>query len=157
MAADSVTKPTLRHWQSSTSGEDDVVEYVLRDFFNVMVSNTDNHGRNSSLLKAADSVRLSPLYDVAPMRFDPEGIVRNTRWDLANDHPPLDLIAEYLVDSGFVTVAYFRQKLEGFAARAVAIESMMLEHGIAKAFVNASREDRQMLLQRIHAYLRSGS
>lgn len=59
----------------------DTLEYVLRDVLNAAMGNPDNHGRNSALTKpAGGGVRLSPLYDFAPMRLSAVGIVRATRW-----------------------------------------------------------------------------
>ncbi len=59
----------------------EVTEYVLRDVLNLAMGNPDNHGRNTALQKAPDgSVRLTPLYDFCPMRIDPSGIRRSTRW-----------------------------------------------------------------------------
>ena len=56
------------------------VEWVKRDFLNVLFGNSDNHGRNTALLKKPDGIHLSPIYDFAPMKADPEGIVRTTQW-----------------------------------------------------------------------------
>jgi serine/threonine-protein kinase HipA len=59
----------------------DVVELVLRDAAALALGNTDNHGRNTSLLKHVDGqVRLSPIYDFAPMFLDPELVKRSTLW-----------------------------------------------------------------------------
>lgn len=71
----------------------DTVEYLKRDIANLALGNPDNHGRNSALSKHEDgTVRLSPLFDFAPMRLAREGIVRSTRWatmrDAARDHLP---------------------------------------------------------------------
>ena len=60
--------------------QEDLIEYLLRDIMNIALANNDNHGRNQSVLKNKNKVYLSPVYDFAPMKFDPEGIVRNTRW-----------------------------------------------------------------------------
>lgn len=57
-----------------------LVEYVERDVLNLVFGNTDNHGRNTSLLKTGRAVSLSPIYDFAPMKMDPEGIARSTVW-----------------------------------------------------------------------------
>lgn len=60
----------------------DVTEYVLRDVLNLALGNTDNHGRNSALRKTADGqVRLSPLFDFAPMRISPIIVARSTKWE----------------------------------------------------------------------------
>lgn len=59
----------------------DTLEYVLRDLLNASMGNPDNHGRNSALHKpATGGVRLSPLYDFAPMRLSAAGVGRSTRW-----------------------------------------------------------------------------
>lgn len=65
----------------ATSPRQEVIEYIRRDILNCALRNTDNHGRNSALLKRADAtVQLTPLYDFAPMFHDPEGIPRSSRW-----------------------------------------------------------------------------
>lgn len=57
-------------------------EYLRRDILNAALRNTDNHGRNSALIKyVGGAVMLSPLYDFAPMFLDPEGIPRSSRWE----------------------------------------------------------------------------
>lgn len=56
-----------------------VKEYVARDLLNVILGNTDNHGRNQALIRSAD-LQFSAIYDLAPMVMDSEGIVRSTRW-----------------------------------------------------------------------------
>ena len=56
-------------------------EYILRDILNLALRNTDNHGRNSAVMRSDGRIALSPLYDFAPMFLDPEGINRVTRWE----------------------------------------------------------------------------
>lgn len=64
----------------------DIVEYMKRDIANLALGNPDNHGRNSALSKHHDgTIRLSPLFDFAPMRLAKEGIVRSTRWAMMRD------------------------------------------------------------------------
>ena len=66
----------------ATEPQLEVIEYLRRDLLDCALRNTDNHGRNTALLKLADgTVRLSPLYDFAPMFLDPEGIPRSSRWN----------------------------------------------------------------------------
>lgn len=65
----------------STDPKKDIVEYIRRDIANLAFGNPDNHGRNTAFLKTGDgAVRLSPLYDFAPMFYDPDRIVRMTFW-----------------------------------------------------------------------------
>ena len=61
-------------WQSV------LVDYVKRDVLNLVFGNSDNHGRNTSVLKSANAVRLAPVYDFAPMKMDSQGIGRTTHW-----------------------------------------------------------------------------
>jgi len=60
--------------------EELVFEYVRRDLLNRVLGNSDNHGRNLSVLRHADRLELAPIYDLAPMALDPEGISRSTKW-----------------------------------------------------------------------------
>ncbi|EDM25205.1 hypothetical protein LNTAR_03214 [Lentisphaera araneosa HTCC2155] len=65
----------------STSPSQDVLEFLKRDVLNILLGNPDNHGRNSAMLKKNAEVRLSPLYDFAPMFYDPNDIfMRRSIW-----------------------------------------------------------------------------
>ncbi|CRH38977.1 type II toxin-antitoxin system HipA family toxin [Pantoea ananatis] len=57
-----------------------VIEWVKRDMLNIAFGNSDNHGRNSAILKKDTGMWLAPIYDFAPMKADPEGVVRTTQW-----------------------------------------------------------------------------
>lgn len=57
-----------------------VAEWVRRDLLNVVFGNSDNHGRNSAILKNAHTIGLAPVYDFAPMKADPEGVTRSSKW-----------------------------------------------------------------------------
>ncbi|MEZ4601044.1 MAG: HipA domain-containing protein [Syntrophotaleaceae bacterium] len=59
----------------------EIREYLRRDMLNLALRNTDNHGRNSAVLRSKGRIQLSPLFDFAPMFLDPEGIGRVTRWE----------------------------------------------------------------------------
>lgn len=58
-----------------------VIEWVKRDLLNILFGNSDNHGRNTSFLKGDGIIKLAPVYDFAPMKADPEGIPRTTKWE----------------------------------------------------------------------------
>jgi serine/threonine-protein kinase HipA len=62
-----------------------VIEYLQRDLLNVVLGNTDNHGRNTSVLKKHGKLILAPIYDLAPMVLDPEEVIRTSRWSKKND------------------------------------------------------------------------
>lgn len=67
-----------------------VCHWFERDLLNVIFGNADNHARNSSLLKIKNKIELSPIYDFAPMRVDPEDIRRTITWG-----NPFELGGEY--------------------------------------------------------------
>ncbi len=67
-----------------------VIEWTRRDLLNIAFGNSDNHGRNTALLKRPEGVWLAPVYDFAPMRADPEGVTRTTQWG-----PPLEVGGEF--------------------------------------------------------------
>ena len=57
-----------------------VSDYIKRDLLNVVLGNTDNHGRNTAILKTDTDIQLAPVYDLAPMCMDSEGMTRTSRW-----------------------------------------------------------------------------
>ena len=61
-----------------------VTEWVKRDLLNIVFGNSDNHGRNTAFLRDEQSIWLSPIYDFAPMKADPEGIARSIIWQNDN-------------------------------------------------------------------------
>ena len=58
----------------------DRFDYVRRDMLSLALGNDDNHGRNSALSKNAGRVRLSGVFDLAPMRLSGSGIARSSKW-----------------------------------------------------------------------------
>lgn len=59
---------------------DFVIEWVRRDLLNIIFGNSDNHGRNTAFMRYQGEIKLAPIYDFAPMKADPEGIPRSTKW-----------------------------------------------------------------------------
>jgi len=57
-----------------------VAEYLRRDLINKILGNSDNHGRNTAIIRSDEQLRLAPIYDLAPMVMDAEGITRTTKW-----------------------------------------------------------------------------
>lgn len=96
--------------------DDLLVEYLLRDAINEAIGNTDNHGRNTALLKRDGLIQLAPAYDLAPMVLDREAIARSTRWPdqfrsghLNADYPAI--IAD-LADDAAAVAERFQEQLE---------------------------------------------
>lgn len=70
----------------SDDPQTDILEYLKRDAANLALGNHDNHGRNTAISKYSDgSIRLSPLFDFAPMKLARDTIVRSTKWACMRD------------------------------------------------------------------------
>ena len=70
----------LSHKKPEFNSQKLVCEWVQRDLLNIAFGNSDNHGRNTSLLKKPSGIWLAPIYDFAPMKADTEGVCRTTLW-----------------------------------------------------------------------------
>ncbi|RRV09603.1 type II toxin-antitoxin system HipA family toxin [Pseudomonas sp. v388] len=57
-----------------------VCDYMRRDLINKILGNSDNHGRNTAIIRFDDRFELAPIYDLAPMVMDAEGVTRTTKW-----------------------------------------------------------------------------
>ncbi len=57
-----------------------ICEYIRRDLLNRILGNSDNHGRNTSIFRHRGRFDLAPIYDLAPMVLDAEGVTRATKW-----------------------------------------------------------------------------
>ncbi|MFK5927274.1 MAG: HipA domain-containing protein [Desulfuromusa sp.] len=118
----------------------EVLEYLKRDILNVALRNTDNHGRNTAILKApGGTVALSPLFDFAPMFLDPEGISRSSRWDAEGEKeiglPDWGCVAENLnKEIGFSSIE-LRQWLSGHAVAIECLPETMLHCGVEDSLI----------------------
>lgn len=114
-----------------------VREWVRRDLLNVAFGNSDNHGRNSAALKAKGSVWLAPVYDFAPMKADPEGVVRTTRWGSPFEEGGefrWTLIAEQLAD--LCSEEILMQELRDTAVALVGLKARLQERGVPKRILD---------------------
>lgn len=86
----------------SSAPQEDILEFVGRDFLSIVLGNTDNHSRNTAFLKTDEqTVRLSPLFDFAPMVMDEEMIPRASKWEKEMGHiPDFDYVATFLKSMG---------------------------------------------------------
>jgi len=57
-----------------------VADYLRRDLLNKILGNSSNHGHNISIIRTEAAVQLAPIYDLAPMVMDDEGITRTIKW-----------------------------------------------------------------------------
>jgi serine/threonine-protein kinase HipA len=58
----------------------ETLEFIKRDVLNLAMRNTDNHPRNTALQVIGGEIRLTPLFDFAPMYLDPQVVPRTLRW-----------------------------------------------------------------------------
>lgn len=90
----------------SSTPEPDVSEYILRDMFNLVLGNKDNHCRNTSFIKPIDGgIQLSPWYDFCPMVFDSVGVSRTNKWGEFEDSGTVawQKLMEHLVEKKFIS------------------------------------------------------
>jgi serine/threonine-protein kinase HipA len=123
----------LRHlihlWR--TNGQDAeleelVLEYLRRDLLNRILGNSDNHGRNSAIFRYQDRFELAPIYDLAPMVLDPEGITRVTKWRPEHKgSPDWRTICGYFHD--FVNPDVLFERLRGDAESFRALPDLLVD------------------------------
>ena len=106
----------------------------------VSLGNTDNHARNTSVLKKHDgTIELSPVYDVAPMILDPRGIARVCRWADNADFPKWNDVADSVAEMGLDARATKRW-LRELADRVGELPKIMRDCHTPKRVVDSVRE-----------------
>lgn len=108
-------------------------ELLLRDVLDVALGNTDNHARNTAVLKHEEGlVELTPLYDFAPMVLDPQGIARVCRWrDEQDGYPSWARVAEALDPLG-LDATHTKTWLRELAAPVAELPTSMKEEGVSE-------------------------
>ncbi len=108
-------------------------EYVKRDLLNVILGNADNHGRNMSLFRHEDAWRWTPIYDLAPMVIDPEGITRSTRWSRDVElGGRIDWLAVCASLEWIAPASFFVDALKDFARVITPLPDLLLEAGMSQ-------------------------
>ena len=122
--------------------ENEIREYLLRDILNLALRNTDNHGRNTAILRDGAQVTLSPLFDFAPMFLDPEGIGRVSRWEneRPGGQPEWATLCENLKD--ILDPKETRGWLAGLSSQVLALPDLMQQCRVEEGVM-------QMLFRRI--------
>ncbi|WP_236658318.1 type II toxin-antitoxin system HipA family toxin [Pseudomonas knackmussii] len=113
-----------------------VAEYVRRDLINLVLGNSDNHGRNTSVIRAP-LLRLAPIYDLAPMVMDEEGITRATRWPQAIERGGVvDWRQACAAVSRWAHPEQLFERLRGDAQRLMSLPDLLSELGLPTAVSN---------------------
>lgn len=108
-----------------------VIEWVRRDLLNIVFANSDNHGRNTAFIKTENAIYLAPIYDFAPMKADPEGIPRSTKWSLpyeSGGEYDFTGIAQALSD--LVPASQLSAALRETSAQLVGLKARLQERGV---------------------------
>ncbi|MCA2959546.1 MAG: HipA domain-containing protein [Silvanigrellales bacterium] len=124
---------------TSRPAENEIAEYVARDILAQMTANNDNHGRNSSFLTGAAGTELAPLYDVAPMKWDSEGVSPATYWETNFASWKSDVASRLELDVGALDEA-LAERLEGLARMPALLE----ERGVMESYRRRGQGDARM-------------
>lgn len=116
-----------------------VSEWVKRDLLNIAFANSDNHGRNTALLKTQQGIWWAPVYDFAPMKADPEGIVRTTTWGTPFEEGRefnWPAIAERL--SVYIPPEQLMTELKVLGSQLVGLKERLAARGVPDALLTSS-------------------
>jgi serine/threonine-protein kinase HipA len=121
----------------SSNPQADAEEFVLRDILNVALGNTDNHPRNSAVLKIGNQVRLSPLFDFAPMILDDQGIARVCHWVDAETagYPNWSELPESLRPLGIDSASLYR-RISAFAEQFESLPQILKACGVDEDLIH---------------------
>lgn len=138
----------------SSEPEKDVLEYIKRDLINQALANTDNHGRNFSLLKSEGRISLSPLYDVTAMRlFEGDFIIPLTRWE--PQHSDFTSRCEWICSHGKIDATILKECLRDFYDQISPLEDLMIRYEVPDEVIKLTEIDRKQCLTDLKSYLRS--
>ncbi len=108
-----------------------VMEWLRRDLLNVAFGNSDNHGRNAAILKRPEGIWHAPVYDFAPMKADPEGVTRTTRWGSPfEEGGDFDWIAIAHALDDLVPAEQSISELKDLAARLLGLQERLRARGV---------------------------
>jgi serine/threonine-protein kinase HipA len=110
----------------------ELAEYLRRDVLNLALGNKDNHARNTAFTRNMQGdLRLTPLFDFAPMVLHPDGIARRMRWQQENASVPqwADVI-RFIEQLQPGATPYLAKNLRSLIKPLGAIANSPGEHGI---------------------------
>lgn len=103
-----------------------IFEYLRRDLLNRVLGNSDNHGRNMAIFRAEGRFELAPIYDLAPMVLDPQGITRVTKWNAEHmGNPDWKTLCGYF--PGLVSANLLFERLRAAAESFRALPDLLVE------------------------------
>jgi serine/threonine-protein kinase HipA len=130
-----------------------LAEYLRRDLLNQILGNSDNHGRNISIIREASGVSLAPIYDIAPMVMDEEGVTRTTKWpsnvEVAGE---VDWKAACQLLGVYVDPNRLFESLQADAQRFLALPDLLDELGLPRVTMHHPRIALPQLAQRLRKW-----
>ncbi len=126
----------------TTAGQADqvptlITDYLQRDLINKILGNTDNHGRNTAIIRTGDAIRLAPIYDLAPMVMDNDGITRTTKWPAALERAgDIDWLGVCSALGRFVEPDQTYEQLRQDAHRLAALPDLLFSLGLPDNVMN---------------------
>jgi serine/threonine-protein kinase HipA len=129
----------------------EIVEFIKRDILNLALRNTDNHARNTSIQRLpGGAVRLSPIYDFAPMYLDREFVVRGCKWRHdGREWVEWDEIAELLKITD-VMKQHLISGLRQFARMIADLPETMKDCGVDDFVIDACKPTIAAQYERLH-------
>jgi len=128
-------------------------EYLRRDLLNHILGNNDNHGRNTAVLRDERGLRLAPIYDLAPMVMDDEGITRTTKWpgeiELAGN---VDWLAACNTLAEWIDPQQLHHELKQYAQQLRALPDLLQALGLPEQTMNHPRIPLKDLDRRLRAW-----
>ncbi|QPB43687.1 type II toxin-antitoxin system HipA family toxin [Rodentibacter haemolyticus] len=113
-----------------------ITEWLKRDLLNIAFGNSDNHGRNTSFLRNETHIWLAPIYDFAPMRADPDGIIRTMtwgrKWEQAGEYD-FEGICELFADLASPEILF--RSLQQLALDLVDLKARLTKRGVPQAIL----------------------
>lgn len=132
------------------STRDFILEWIRCDLLNIAFGNSDNHGRNTALLRYGNQIQLAPIYDFAPMKADPEGIIRTMRWDnrieLGGKYDFVEL-SQCLAD--LIEPEFLLQQLRQTALQLVDLKVRLIQRGVPQSIIDMPTMGFSYLEQRL--------
>ncbi|MDL2284273.1 HipA domain-containing protein [Oxalobacter sp. OttesenSCG-928-P03] len=108
------------------------LEYLRRDIMNLALGNTDNTPYNTAIQTVNGEVRLTPLYDFAPMYLDTDDLSRTLEWVDENGNEITNW-ADVLHSLPFSNAEkdVLRRELRAFGQQMEKLESLMQAFGMS--------------------------
>lgn len=129
-----------------------VIEFILRDALAMAMGDTDNHARNTALLKSPGAIQLAPLFDFAPMYLDEAGIARTCLWRGAEEGGRVKW-AEVCARMGDLVRDPERVRAEMlfFGERLERLEEIMRQCGVSEEIIDGRRLHRAEITEALRS------